>query len=307
MAEPQAGIIPEPSESALFLVLRVPEAAEHGAAVASVAARVPSLTQRVSALDRHAKLACTVGFGAEFWDVVSPEERPAGLHPFEALEIGGRRAPSTGGDLLLHVISKRPDLNLELAMRIRRELGPSVAVMDEVHGFKYLDGRDLTGFLDGTENPKGKARAAAALIGSEDAAFAGGSFVFTQRYVHDLARWATVPLAEQEGAIGRRKRDSKELSDKKKPATAHISRVVIEENGEELKIVRHSFPYGTVSEAGLFFIAYTRSLDIPQKMLHRMLGATGDGLHDHLMDFTRAVSGATFFAPSLRMLRALGQ
>jgi len=113
-------------------------------------------------------------------------------------------------------------------------------------------------------------------------------------------------LSEQEGAIGRRKRDSKELSEKLKPKTAHISRVVIEENGEELEIVRHSIPYGTVSEAGLFFIAFTQTLDTTEKMLGRMMGISGDGLHDHLMDFTRAVSGATFFAPSLRVLKALG-
>jgi putative iron-dependent peroxidase len=116
-----------------------------------------------------------------------------------------------------------------------------------------------------------------------------------------------MPLSEQEGAIGRRKRDSKELSAKTKPPTAHISRVVIEENGEELQIVRHSFPYGNLDESGLFFIAYTKTLDIPERMLRRMLGLAGDGLHDHLMDFTRAVSGAHFFAPSLKVLRSLAR
>ena len=146
-----------------------------------------------------------------------------------------------------------------------------------------------------------------ALVGNEDRTFAGGSYVFTQRYVHDLKKWATVPTAEQEKTIGRKKKDSKELSDKTKPPTAHISRVVIEEDGEELEIVRHSFPYGTVSEAGLFFIAYSKTLDIPEKMLGRMMGASGDGLHDHLMDHTQAVSGATFFAPSLEVLKSLGR
>ncbi len=189
-------------------------------------------------------------------------------------------------------------------MRITNQLGGSVTVMEEVHGFRYLDSRDLTGFIDGTENPKGAERAEVALIGDEDPDFAGGSYAFTQRYVHDLKRWAAVPQAEQEATIGRRKTDSEELETK--PPTAHISRVVIEEDGRELEIVRHSFPYGTVSESGLFFIAYSRTLDTTEKMLSRMMGTAGDGLHDHLMDYTRAVSGATFFAPSLPMLRALG-
>ena len=304
MSLPQAGIIPEPSQHALFLILRVRNPGQDAVAVARAVAGTPALAAKVAAMDRRARLVCTASLGAEFWDVIVPARRPKGLRPFTPIDVGGRRAPNTGGDVLFHVISQRRDLNLELAMRLVSPLGERVEVMDEVHGFRYLDSRDLTGFIDGTENPKGKARAAVALIGGEDADFAGGSYVFTQRYVHDLKRWGGIPLQEQEGAIGRRKRDSKELSDKVKPPTAHISRVVIEEDGEELEIVRHSFPYGTVSEAGLFFIAYTRNLDITEKMLRRMMGAGTDGLHDHLMDFTRAVSGATFFAPSLKVLKS---
>ncbi|MBI4514505.1 MAG: Dyp-type peroxidase [Deltaproteobacteria bacterium] len=307
MPQPQPGIVPEPSSSALFLILRVRDQAQDAGAVSRVAAAVPSLVAKVGAADRRAKLACTVAFGPEFWGVLSPGRRPQGLRPFKAIEAGDRCAPNTGGDLLLHILSKRHDLNFELAMRIRAQLGDTVEVMDEVHGFRYLDSRDLTGFIDGTENPKGKERAAVALIGKEDPVFAGGSFVFTQRYVHDLKRWRALPTPEQEEAIGRRKRDSKELSEQAKPATAHISRVVIEENGEELEIVRHSFPYGTVSEAGLFFIAYNKTIDTFEKMLARMMGVAGDGLHDQLTDYTRAVTGATFFAPSLALLKKLGR
>jgi putative iron-dependent peroxidase len=303
--EPQAGILPEPGPNALFLVLRVREPAVNGAAVAKVAAGVPALTAKIAATDARSRLVCTVGIGPELWDVVSPEKHPAALRRFRALEVDGRRAPNTGGDLLLHMLSKRHDLNWELAMRIRGSLGDRIEVMDEVHGFRYLDSRDLTGFIDGTENPKGKERAAAALIGDEDPAFAGGSYVFTQRYVHDLRRWATLSTEQQEKIIGRRKKDSKELPPDVKPPTAHIARTVIENNGDELEIVRHSFPYGTVSEAGLFFIAYTRTLDVPERMLARMIGASDDGIHDRLMDFTRAVSGATFFAPSLKALKSL--
>lgn len=307
MPHPQAGIIPAPSPNALFLILRVLDPPTNGRAVAKVTAGVPALVEKVGAVDPRAKLVCTVSFGSTFWDVVSPNKRPAGLHLFQAVSAGGRSAPSTGGDVLLHILSKRHDLNFEFVMRVRAQLGTMVEVMDEVHGFQYLDTRDLTGFIDGTENPSGaKDRTQVALIGDEDPVFAGGSYVFTQRYVHNLKKWATVPTAEQEKAIGRKKKDSKELSAKAKPPTAHISRVVMEENGEELEIVRHSFPYGTVSEAGLFFIAYSKTLDIPEKMLSRMLGTSGDDLHDHLMDFTQAVSGATFFAPSLEVLKSLG-
>ncbi|MFN8627413.1 MAG: Dyp-type peroxidase [Candidatus Binatia bacterium] len=306
MSQQQPGIIPEPSEHARFVILRVLEPAKDARRVATFLAGAPALAAKVAALDRRARFVWTVGIGPEFWDRVSPRRRPRTLRQFSAIDLDGRTAPSTGGDLLFHLVSKRPDLNFEFARRLTVGLGDSVTVMDDVAGFRYLDSRDLTGFIDGTENPKGKARAAAALIGAEDPAFAGGSYVFTQRYVHDLTKWAAISLREQEGAIGRRKRDSTELSARVKPPTAHISRVVIEENGEELEIVRHSFPYGTVTEAGLFFIAYTKDLAIPERMLSRMMGSAGDGLHDRLMDFTQAVSGATFFAPSLRILKSLG-
>jgi putative iron-dependent peroxidase len=307
MSEAQAGIVPEPSQHARFVVLRVTDAARNAAAVARVLAGVPGLVGKVATLDRRSRLVCTVSVGPEFWDLISPQRRPKGLRQFAPIEAGGRRAPRTGGDVLLHILSQRVDLNFEIAARIVHGLGDAVKVDQDIAGFRYLDGRDLTGFIDGTENPKGKERVAVALIGKEDPGFAGGSYVFTQRYVHDLKKWGSVALLEQEGTIGRRKRDSKELADKVKPPTAHISRVVIEEKGEELEIVRHSFPYGTVSEAGLFFIAYSKTLDIPERMLRRMMGVNGDGLHDHLMDFTRAVTGAHFFAPSLRVLKALGK
>jgi porphyrinogen peroxidase len=306
MPNPQSAIIPEPRESALFLVLRVRDAAAQRQSVANVLARVPALTEEVAALDPKAQLVSAVGIGSALWDVISPKKRPAGLRAFKPAAAEGRSAPATGGDILFHIISGRHDLNFELAIRLMRELGAAAEVLDEVHGFRYLDSRDLTGFIDGTENPKGAERADVALISGEDPDFAGGSFVFTQRYVHDLRKWMTLDVRDQERAIGRTKRDSEDLGDAK-PPTAHISRVTIEEGGEELKIVRHSFPYGTVSEVGLFFIAYCRSLDIPERMLSRMFGSADDGMHDRLMEFTKPVSGATFFAPSLEMLKSLGK
>jgi putative iron-dependent peroxidase len=308
MPKPQAAILPAPGTTACFLVLRVRDLARDGTDAARIAAGTPALARAVAKLAPKAKLASAIAFGSALWDVASPGRRPRALRPFAPIENGPLRAPATPGDLLLHVTSQRADANLELALRLRAALGARAEVVEEVHGFQYLDLRDLTGFIDGTENPSGaRARAEAALIGSEDPAFAGGSYVFVQRYVHDLARWNALPLAEQEGAIGRRKRDSKELSAKRKPPAAHISRVVIEEDGEELEILRHSFPYGTTSEHGLLFVAYTRDLAIPEKMLARMYGTSGDGLHDRLMEFTRAVSGATFFAPSENTLRALAR
>ena len=110
-------------------------------------------------------------------------------------------------------------------------------------------------------------------------------------------------VEDQEGTIGRTKPDSVELDDK--PDTAHISRVVIEEDGEELEIYRRSVPYGRVQELGLYFIAFSAERSRFTKMLHRMFGLSGDGLHDHLIDFTTPVSGSFYFAPSLDALEGI--
>lgn len=307
MAKPQEGILPEPGSHALFMVLKV-RSPRQARAVARIVARVPSLAAKVIRLDRRSRLVANVAFGTRLWSRISKKSKPRGFRPFKKTGKGKLVAPATGGDVLVHATSNRQDLNFELAQRLRGELGDRVRVLEEVHGFRYLDTRDLTGFIDGTENPKGKReRSNVALIGDDDRAFAGGSFVFTQRYVHDLSSWSRLSDSSQEKKIGRRKRNSVELRGKDKPPTAHISRVVIEEKGEELEIVRHSVPYGNTSEAGLFFIAYTKDLKIPFKMLDRMFGVSGDGKHDHLMDFTKPVSGATFFAPSQSVLRSIAR
>ena len=144
-----------------------------------------------------------------------------------------------------------------------------------------------------------------ALTGAEDPDFAGGSYVSIQRYIHDFARWQKLSTPEQEGVIGRTKDDDIELDDAVKPPTAHIARVVIEEEGAELRILRQSLPYGTLEENGLYFVAYGRSPAPFRKMLAAMIGTSGDQGHDALLGFTQAVSGASFFVPSRDLLSQL--
>ncbi len=204
----------------------------------------------------------------------------------------------------MHIRSDRRDLNFDLARRFRRMLGTAVSVVEEVQGFRYLDSRDLTGFVDGTENPAGEDRAAVAIVGDGDPPFAGGSYVAIQRYVHDLAAWERLAVAEQEKIIARTKADDIEFKSEDKPATAHIKRVSIKEDGKSLEILRHSMPYGDTGACGLYFIAYCNTPDHFDKMLARMLVAGADGHYDHLMQYSAAVTGASFFAPSRDMLEA---
>ena len=306
MPTPQPGVLPAGGAHAYFLTFTVADSAERTALSKAIRDILPSAGV-LATKAKTARLLCTLGIGSELWDRLSPESRPAGLRPFRAVKANGQVAPATGGDLFVQITSGRHDLNLDLAMGLVGQLQTLATVAEEIHGFRYRDSRDLTGFIDGTENPKGKARAVAALIGEEGRPFAGGSYVAVQRYVHDLERWRRLGDREQEQIIGRTKRGSVELAKTKKPQTAHISRVVIEQDGAELQILRQGYPWGTVREAGLYFAAYTKSLDVFDLMLARMMGTTGDGLHDRLMEFSRAVTGATFFVPSLETLSSLKQ
>ncbi|MFI5400567.1 MAG: Dyp-type peroxidase [SAR324 cluster bacterium] len=300
----QAAAIGGKAPFALFLVL---QCADPGRAreAARRCAGLPALTRGLGKAGAAARVESAAGFGAAFWDAVSPGARPRDLRALPAIQGTAGAMPATGGDIFLHVKSSRPDVNLELARRFVASLGDTARAEAEVHAFRHLDWRDLTGFIDGTANPSGRARLRAALIGAEDAAFAGGSYVLAQRYVHDLTRWSRLTVAEQEAIVGRGKRDSREL--KRAPDSAHIRRAELHVDGVEQPIYRQSLPYGSAAgESGLYFVAYSRNTARLLGMLNRLMGAAPDGLHDRLMEFTRPVSGAFFFVPSLKGLRALG-
>jgi porphyrinogen peroxidase len=304
MAQPQSAICAEGENFGIFITLAVVEGLASSAVIRRVAAQLPVMTAEVAAKLDEPALVSAMGFGAACWPHLFGAATPAELVPFQPLEDGARLAPATAADVFLHIHSSRHDANFTLARAVMGALAGAVRVVEEVHGFKYQGGRDLTGFVDGTENPKGDERPDVALVGAEDAAFAGGSYVSIQRYVHDLAKWESLGRAEQEGAVGRTKDDDEELDDEVKPPFAHIARVVIEEDGEELQVVRHSLPYGNTTESGLCFVAYGRSPRVFHLMLERMVKRDEEGHADRLLDFTRAVTGAAFFVPSQDFLRA---
>src|SRR5262245_21146366 len=186
-----ARAVPQPvaaplSRAAIFLVVTINPGPDHRATLRSFCGDLSSLFRAVEFRDLEAGLSCVVGFGSEAWDRLFGSPRPAELHPFREYRAGERHAVATPGDLLLHIRAKRMDLCFELATQIMTRIGDAVVPVDEVHGFRYFDDRDLLGFVDGTENPRGEAVVEAVLIGEEDAAFAAGSYAITQKYLHDL-------------------------------------------------------------------------------------------------------------------------
>jgi putative iron-dependent peroxidase len=249
-----------------------------------------------------------LGIGSDAWDRLFGQPRPAELHPFREILAGPRHAVSTPGDLLFHIRAGRMDLCFELATRIAENLDDAVSTVDEVHGFRYFDARDLLGFVDGTENPTGQAATDAVLVSGEDPAFAGGSYVIVQKYLHDVAAWNALPTEAQERIMGRTKLSDIELDDAVKPSSAHNALTIIVENGEEVKILRDNMPFGRVGdgEFGTYFIGYGRSPRTTEQMLENMFVGRPPGNYDRLLDFSRAVTGGLFFVPSATFLENVG-
>ena len=305
MPEPQP-ILSIPTEAAIFLVLTVHEGSE--ADVADVLADAPALKRSVGFRVPEAELSCVVGIGAGLWDALSAGGRPAGLHLFRELAGPRHTAVTTPGDLLFHIRAHRFDLCFELAQRVTERLRGQAVVVDEVHGFRSFDERDVLGFVDGTENPEGAAAAEAVVIGDEDPAFAGGSYVIVQKYVHDLHSWDALSTEEQELIIGRTKLNDLELPDDVKPPNSHLAlNVITGPDGEEQQIMRFNMPFGRVGadEYGTYYIAYARTSALIEQMLTNMFIGDPPGNTDRILDFSTAVTGGLFFVPPMDQLEGL--
>lgn len=297
------------TQSAVFLVLTVEDNRVAIAKVRSVLGSVADVTKNVAFRDLRGSLACTVGIGSRVWTDLTGVAPPAELHPFREISGAVHRAPRTPGDLLLHIRADRRDLCFELERQLLDLLGDAVTVADETVGFRYFDDRDLLGFVDGTANPVGPALSAATLVGDEDAAVAGGSYVVVQKYVHPLEKWKLLTTEQQEAILGRTKFDNIERDDAG-PAEqkSHKTLATIVDDGVEHDILRDNMPFGAPGsrEFGTYFIGYARYLWVIERMLERMFVGDPPGLHDRLLDFSTALTGSTYFAPSASFLAALG-
>ena len=247
-----------------------------------------------------------LGFGADLWRAIDPDDAPEDLAPFQPLGVlGGHHAPASQHDLWLWINGGTPDVVFEHARAATQTLAPSFVVASDRTGFVHRDSRDLTGFIDGTANPILLEAPEAALV-PDGSRGAGGSHVLTMRWVHDLDAFDRLSQEGQENVFGRTKPDSIEFVGTRLPTNAHIARVQIDDDaGEEIQIYRRSVPYGTTLEHGINFLAFAADRARFDRMLARMFGPNDDGLHDRLADFSRPVSGAYYFAPSLSVLARL--
>jgi putative iron-dependent peroxidase len=300
--QPQPVLAPL-TPAAIFLVATIDDGCE-----AIVHDALPDLSGLVRAIgfrDPTKHLSVIASIGSDAWDRLFAGPRPAELHPFVALSGPRHTAPATAGDLLFHIRAESLDVCFELAGRILKSMAGAVTVVDEVHGFRFFDNRDLLGFVDGTENPGGPLAVSATSIGDEDPDFAGSCYVHVQKYLHDMASWDSLSVTEQERVFGRTKLEDIELGDDVKPSNSHIAlNVITDDDGTELKILRHNMPFGEVGkgEYGTYFIGYSRTPTVTERLLRNMFLGDPPGNTDRVLDFSTAVTGGMFFSPTIDFL-----
>jgi porphyrinogen peroxidase len=291
------------TSSAIFLVLTIDPGGED--TVRGLLDDLTGLERSVGFRLPEGKLDCVVGIGSAAWDRLFDGPRPAELHPFRPLDGAKHHAPATQGDLLFHVRANQMDLCFEFIAQVMTRLAGCVTVCDEVHGFRYFDERDLIGFVDGTENPTGRAAQVAALVGDEDPGFTGGSYVIIQKYLHNIVTWNQLTVEEQEKVIGRSKLSDIEMPDDIKPSNSHVAlNTIIDPDGTQRQILRANMPFGSPSRAefGTFYIAYAATPSVTEQMLSNMFIGKPAGNYDRILDFSTAVTGSLFFVPTIEFL-----
>ena len=305
MAREQFGICAEPNLHGTYLLFNVLE--DKTPYIREALSRLPALFDMYADRFSEANLIGVVAIGANYWDEFNPESRPKLLAPFPEMACEDRIAPSNNIDLYIEIRSDRQDTNHIVSTKVCDLLADSVELIEQVQSFRFLDGRDLTGFVDGTENPQGQQRRKVALVSEEqDAEFSSGSYLHIQRYRHNLTLWNTIEQHKQEDVFGRTKMDNIEYSSQDKPHTAHTKRANLKnEAGETIELLRQSMPYGDMKKKGLFFVSYCSTPKSFEILLESMIFGDEQGNFDHLLKYTEAETGAAFFAPSLNFLSAL--
>ena len=299
-ARPQPILTPL-TPAAIFIVATIDQGGE--ARVHDALAELSGLVRAVGFRVPTANLTLVAGIGSEAWDRLFDAPRPDKLHRFVELDGGRHTAPSTPGDLLLHIRGGTMDVCFELGGRILAAMAGAVTVVDEVHGFKFFDMRDLLGFVDGTENPNGPDAVLATQI--PDGPYAGASYVHVQHYTHDMAAWNALSVTEQELVIGRTKLEDIELDDAVKPTNSHVAlNSLTDDDGNDLQILRANMPFGSLGDgtSGTYYIAYSADPDITERMLRNMFIGDPPGNTDRILDFSTALTGSMFFVPRIDFL-----
>jgi putative iron-dependent peroxidase len=306
MSQPQKGICAEPNLHAQYLQYNVIDEDEQ--AIRSKLARVIEIFDHFDDEHYEAMVSGVVSVGADYFSELYPGLRPLELSPFPDMQCDDRIAPSQTTDLFIQIRADRLDIVHAISVEVHELLRIHVELVEDLRGFRYLDGRDLTGFIDADDNPRGLTKKAVAIIGENDPDFAGGCYVHTQKYQHDMARWNLLSQRRQEQIMGRTREHH--LPSTEANANSHYLRSRVTDLADEhakQQLVRQSMPYANMREQGLFFVSHSQSAIPFKNMLHSMIFGTNPDEYDAFLDFTSAQSGGAYFAPSLDFIKQRAQ
>jgi putative iron-dependent peroxidase len=306
MAQSQKGICAEPSLHALYLLFNVNDDDEQAIRVKLV--RILDLFNHYDQEYYEAMVSGVIAIGSSYWHELYPGLIPVELAPFPDMQCDDRSAPVAPCDLFIQIRADRADICHELGTEIFSLLGPHVDLIENVRGFRYLDGRDLTGFVYGADNPNGMQKLNAALVAQDDAYFAGGSYVHVQRYQHHITQWQQLPVNRQEEIMGRKKSDNTELDTLYKlPRNHDFCTRLYDNDNQPISLLLQGMPYGDMHVQGLFLVCCAKSPKPFRQMLQQMIFADEQGEYDQFLDYTNAETGCAFFAPSVTFIKQQGQ
>ena len=300
-------VFKDAGESVIFLMLSLKreDIEKEREITADMADRMEAIQRSMNIRVAPETVKLSFGFSNRAWEYLFPTaKKPKELEDFQGVNGEHHTAPATPADLFLHVRAGQAATSYLVVDQIMSFLRPVVDVVDETHGFHYLEGRAIIDFIDGTENPVGEEAKEWAIIGAEDPEFINGSYAFAQKYVHDLDAWRALPTEVQEKYVGRRKYSDLELSDEEKDPRAH--NIISQDNrdGEEHKIVRMNVVFANPGEGvrGTYFIGYARHWNVTRQMVTNMF--TQD---DRLLEYSTAEKGQLFFIPSKEILGRIAE
>jgi putative iron-dependent peroxidase len=295
-------VIDYPNNNTIFMVWNFKDGTAIKPVFQRICALVSNLNNSAQVRTINSRASVVMGISCQAWkklDLLEP--LPKELVEFKPIVGQKHTAVATSGDLHFHIRADNQSYCIDMAADITFMLSQIADCIEEIHGFRYWDGRSILGFVDGTENPNGADRAFFGIIGDEDVQYKGGSYLFVQQYLHDLVAWKALPVPEQEKVFGRSKANDIEMSDDVKPSNSHSALANV---GDDLKIVRDNMPFGNMAsnEMGIYFIAYASTFTTVTKMLTRMFVGEPEGNYDRIMDFSTPKTGTLFFCPSRDML-----
>lgn len=305
MPQPQKGICAEPNLHALYLMFNVHEG--HDDNIRPILGEILNIFEKFDHEYYEAVVSGIVAIGSNYWMELYPGMLPAELAPFPDMRHEDRCAPAVPSDLFIQIRADRCDICYAIGMAVHDLLRPHVELLEQVQGFRYLDGRDLTGFVHGSGNPRGLHKLDVAIVGDDDPEYAGGSYLHVQRYRHNLEKWNQLTVGEQERIIGKSKKNAAPLAPESVLPSAHTRLTdVRDEQGRKLQLLRQSMPYGDIREQGLLFVSCANSPRVFTAMLENMIYGDASGQYDKLLDYTTAETGAAYFAPSIDFLKFQG-